>query len=75
MLRLLPSHESHRAADDSIKDPVELDDAERHLQYLFQRESFNTERKKLLDKSVKRSSCLAQFTLFIRPHDLIAFSV
>ena len=45
VLRLLPSHESYRTVDGSIADPVELDEAERHLQYLVQGESFNTERK------------------------------
>ena len=33
-LRLLPSHERYRNADDSVTDPTELDEAERHLQYL-----------------------------------------
>ena len=37
VLRLLPSHESYRTVDGSIVDPVELDEAERHLQYLVQR--------------------------------------
>ena len=36
VLRLLPSHESYRTVDGSIADPVELDEAERHLQYLVQ---------------------------------------
>ena len=35
-LRLLPSHECYRNADGSIIDPTELDEAERHLQYLVQ---------------------------------------
>ena len=34
VLRLLPSHESYSTVDGSIADPVELDEAERHLQYL-----------------------------------------
>ena len=75
MLRLLPSHESYRAVDGSIADPVELDEAERHLQYPVQGESFNTERRDLLDnKSVKRSSRIAQFNPFIGPHGLIRSS-
>ena len=75
VLRLLPSHESHRTLDGSIADPVELDEAERHLQHLVQGESFNTERKDLLDnKSVKKSSRIAQFTPFIGPHGLIRSS-
>ena len=75
VLRLLPSHESFRTVDDSIADPAELNKAARHLQYLVQGESFNTERKDLLDnKSVKRRSRIAQFTLFIGPHGLIRSS-
>ena len=75
VLRLLPSHESYRTVDGSIADPVELDEAERHLQYLVQGESFNTERKDLLNnKSVKKSSRIAQFTPFIGPHGLIRSS-
>ena len=31
VLRLLPSHESYRTVDGRIADPVELDEAERHL--------------------------------------------
>ena len=75
MLRLLPSHESYRTVDGSIADPVELDEAERHLQYLVQGESFYTERKDLLgNKPIKRSSRIAQFTPFIGPHGLIRSS-
>ena len=75
VLRLLPSHESYRTVDGSIADPVELDEAERHLQYLVQGESFNTERKDLLDNnSVKKSSRIPQFTPFIGPHGLIRSS-
>ena len=48
-LRLLPSHECYRNADGSIIDPTELDEAERHLQYLAQGESFNAERTDLLE--------------------------
>ena len=72
VLRLLPSHESYRTVDGCIADPVELDEAKRHLQYLVQGESFNTERRDLPDnKSVKRSCRIAQFTPFIGPHGLI----
>ena len=75
MLRLLPSHERYRTVDGSKADPVKIDEAERHLHYLVQGESFNTERKDLLDnKSVKKSSRIAQFTLFIRPYGLIRSS-
>ena len=71
-LRLLPSHESYRNADGSIIDPTELDEAERHLQYLVQGESFNAERKDLLEnKPVKRSSRIAPFSPFIGPNRLI----
>ena len=34
VLRFLPSHETDRAVDGRIADPVELDEAESHLQYL-----------------------------------------
>ena len=75
VLHLLPSHENDRTVDGSIADPVELDEAERHLQYLVQGESFNSERRDLLDnKSVERSSRIAQFTTFIEPHCLIRSS-
>ena len=75
VLRLLPCHEGYRIVDGSIADPVELDEAERHLQYLVQGESFNTERKDLLDnKPVKKSSRIAQFTPFIGLHGLIRSS-
>ena len=65
MLRLLPSHESYR----TVPDPVELEEAERHLQ------SFITEKEDLLDnKSVKKSRRIAQCTSFIGPHGLICSS-
>ena len=49
-----------------------LDEAERHLQYLVQGESFETERKDLLDnKSVKRSSRIAPLSPFLSPNGLI----
>ena len=71
-LRLLPSHECYRNADGSIIDPTELDEAERHLQYLVQGESFNAERKILLEnKPVKRSSRIAPLSPFIGPNRLI----
>ena len=49
ILRLLPSHESYRHIDGSIIDPTELDEAESHLQYLIQGESFPSKRKDLED--------------------------
>ena len=71
-LRLLPSHECYRNADGSIIDPTELGEAERHLQYLVQGESFNAERKNLLEnKPVKRSSRIAPISPFIGPNSLI----
>ena len=71
-LRLLPSHECYRKVDGSIIDPTELDETERHLQYLVQGESFNAERKDLLEnKPVKRSSLIAPFSPFIGPNRLI----
>ena len=75
MLRYLPSHEKYRAVEGSIAEPVELDEAELHLQHLLQGEPFNTERRDLVDnKSVKRSSGIAQFTPFIGHHGLIRSS-
>ena len=71
-LRLLPSHECYHKADGSIIDPTELDEAERHLQYLVQGDSFNVERKDLLeDKPVKRRSRIAPFSPFFGPKRLI----
>ena len=75
VLRLLASHESYRTVDGSIADPVELDEADRHLQYLAQGESGITERRDIHDnKFVKKSSRFAQFTPFIGPHGLIRSS-
>ena len=68
-LRLLPSHQCYRNADGSIIDPTELDEAERHIQHLVQGESFNAERKDLLEnKPVKRSSRIAPFSPFFGPN-------
>ena len=49
VLRLLPKHAGYRNLDGSITDPIELDEVERHLQYLVQGESYETERKDPLD--------------------------
>ena len=74
-LRLLPKHAGYRNPDGSITDPTELDEAERHLQYLVQGESFEAERKDLLDnKFVKRSSRIAPHSPFISPNGLIRSS-
>ena len=68
-LRLLASYEFYRNTDGSIIDPTEFDEAERHLQNLVQGESFNAERKDLLEsKSVKQSSRIAPFSPFIGPN-------
>ena len=65
-LRMLPSHECYRNADGSIIDPTELEEAERHLQYLVHGESFTAERKDLLkNKPGKWSSPIAPFSPFI----------
>ena len=75
VLRLLPKHAGYRNPDGSITDPTELDEAERHLQYLVQGESFETERKNLLDnKFVNRSSLIAPHSPFISPNGLIRSS-
>ena len=56
MLRILPSHESYRNVDNSIAVLVELDEAERHLQYLVQGESSNTEKKIFLTTNLLRGA-------------------
>ena len=69
---MLPSPERYSNADSSIIDPTELDEAERHLQYLVQGESFKAERTDLLEnKPVKRSNRIAVFSPFIGPNRLI----
>ena len=75
VLRFLPKHAGYRKLYGSITDPTELDEAERHLQYLVQGGSFETERKDLLDnKSVKRSSPSALHSPFISPNGPIRSS-
>ena len=61
-LHMLPSHECYRNADGSIIDPTELDETERHLQFLVQGESFNAVRKDLLEnKPIKKVAVLLSF--------------
>ena len=75
VLRLLPKHAGYRNLDGSITDPTELDEAERHLQYLVQGESFETKIKDLLDnKSVNRNSRIAPQSPFLSPNGLIRSS-
>ena len=75
VLRLLPKHAGYRSLDGSITDPTELDEAERHLQYLVQGESFETERKDLLNnKSVKRCSRIALHSAFTSSNGLMRSS-
>ena len=72
---VLRQHAGYRNLDGSITDPTELDEAVRQPQYLVQGESFETERKALLDnKSVKRSSRIAPHSPFISPNGLIRSS-
>ena len=71
----MPKHAGYRNPDGSITDPTELDEVERHLQYLVQGESFETERKDFLDKkSVKRSSRIAPLSPFLSRNGLICSS-
>ena len=71
MLQLLQSH----GVQGGIMDLPELDEAERHLHYLFLGESFSTGRKDILDKkSVKKSGRMAHFTPIVGPHGLLHFS-
>ena len=75
VLRLLPKHAGYRNLGGSITDPTEPDEAERHLQYLVQGESFETEGKDLPNnKSVQRSSRIAPHSPFISPNGLIRSS-
>ena len=72
VLRFLPKHAGYRKLDGSITDATEL---ERHLQYLVQGESFETERKDLLDnRFVKRSSQIAPYSPFVSQNGLIRSS-
>ena len=74
LLRLLPKHAGYRNLDGSITDHTELDEADCHLQYLVQGESFETERKDLDNKSVKRSSRIDPHSPFISANGLIRSS-
>ena len=75
VLRLLPKNSAYRNFHGSFTDPTELDEAERHLQYLVQRESFETERKDLLKQnSVKRSSRIVPHSPFLSSNRLIRSS-
>ena len=75
VLRLLPKHAGYRNPDGSITDPTELDEADCLLQYLVPGESFEAERKDLLDiKFVKRSGRIAPHSPFISPKWLILSS-
>ena len=75
VLRFLPKHAGYRKLDGSITDPTELDEAERHLQYLMRGGSFETETKDHLDSnSVKRSSAIAPHSPFLSPNGLIGSS-
>ena len=72
ILQLLPSHECYSNIDGSTKNPTELDEAERRLQYLVQRETLNSEIKDLLEnKSVERRSRIAPFSPFVGLNGLI----
>ena len=74
-LRLLPKHAGYCNLDGSITDPTGLDEAERHLQYSVQGESFETERKNFVDnKSVKRSCRIVPHSPFLSPNGLIQSS-
>ena len=74
VLRFLPKHAGYRNLYGSITDPSELDEAERHLQYLVQGESFETEKNLRDNKSVKRSSRFAPHSRFFSPNGLIRSS-
>ena len=75
VLQFLPKHFGYRNLDNNITDPTELDEAERHFQYLVQGESFETKKRDLLDKkSVKQSSRIAPHSQFFCPNGLFRSS-
>ena len=75
VLRLLPKYAGYRNLVGSSTDPTEPDEAERHLQYLVQGKSFETERKDLPDnKSIQRIIRIAPHLPFISPIGLIRSS-
>ena len=64
MLRLLPS--DYPTVDISITEPVELEKAEHHLQYLFRRASLSTKRKNFFDnKPLGRAAASLSSHLFV----------
>ena len=75
VFQFLLKHAGYYNLDDNITDPTEIDEAERHLQYLVQGECFETKKKDLLDnKSVKPSNRIAPHLLFSSPNGLLRSS-
>ena len=74
-LRLLPKNSEYRTITGAITDPTELENAEQHLFYLSQVESFQVERSYLLKSSpLSKTSKLTQFSPFIGPNGLLRAS-
>ena len=63
VLRLLPKNSDYRTDTGAIMDPSELDNAEQHLFYLTQAESFQVEKSNLL-KSTPLSKTSKLFALY-----------
>ncbi|XP_063728551.1 uncharacterized protein LOC134856114 [Symsagittifera roscoffensis] len=72
MLRLSPKHRHYRTKVKEITDPVELETAKQRLLLISQKESFEAEYLLLsCNKTVKKSSHIAQYAPFMGPAILI----
>ena len=72
MLRLSPKHRPYRNKVKEIADPVELETAKQRLLLISQKESFEAEYLLLsCDKTVQKSSRIAQYAPFMGPAFLI----
>ena len=72
MLRLSPKHRHYRTKVKEITDPIELETAKQRLLLISQKESFEAEYFFLsCNKTVKKSSRIAQYAPFMGPAFLI----
>ena len=75
VLRLLPKNSDYRTDTGANIDPSELENAEQHLFYLTQSESFQVEKRNLLKSTpLSKTSKLAQFSPFTGPNGLLRAS-
>ena len=75
MLRLSSKSSLYKTSTAAITDPAELENAEQHLFYMVQTESFPMEKSNLLKSSALSSrSKIAQFSPFIGPSGLVRAS-